>query len=201
MNCNNDRYIQCVLGSRAYLLERIRNFMDTSTKALGAYNYLRTNQLLTHGKKTLSEAILKTLLSAKFTHQWDQKRVVFDNEETRYLHRFKPFVPLVSPAHPPYDMYVKSLEIDDFNLDFIKKDLESHSAGAKGSLPDRITQRSHENLQRMKEVIKSDLSEAKRMFEDVLVMSSEETNTEMCHAKFTEVRLRILGFVSSKLIE
>lgn len=193
-------YIQCVLGSRAYLLERIRNFMDTSSKAERAFNYLRTHQLLTHGKKTLSEGILKTLLSAKFTHQWDQKRLVFDNEETRYLHRFKPFIPLVSPAHPPYEMYIESLEIDDFNEDLIKAELERYSRGAKKSLEERVAERSHENLKRMKEVIKADLSEAKRMFEDVLTMSAEETNTEMCHTKFTEVRVGYMNHNSDVVL-
>jgi hypothetical protein len=82
---------------------------------------------------------------------------VFDNEETRYLHRFKPFVSLISPPHPSFELFKKTVEIEDFDLD------------------------------RMIEIIKNDFSEAKKMLESVLLLSPEETNTDMCRKKFTEV--------------
>jgi hypothetical protein len=151
------RYIQCVLGSRAYLLDRISNYIDPSIQSPGAYSYLRTNQLLNLAKKTLSEAMLKILLTAKYTNQLESRSLVFDNEETRYSHRFKSFASLISPPHPTYDMYLEIIDIEDFDVT------------------------------RMVGIIKNDLVESKKTLENVLSMSAVETNTEMCHEHFVEV--------------
>lgn len=123
------------------------------------YSYVRTNQLLNHAKKSLSEAILKILLCADNTKQWNQRELVFDNEEIRYLHRFKPFVSLISPPHPSYELFLETIHIDEFDVD------------------------------RMKEIIIKDLEEAKKVLDVLLTMSEEDTNTEMCHDRFTEVQL------------
>lgn len=139
------------------MLERISTYIEQSSKSADLYNYVRTNQLLNHGKKSLSEAVLKILLCAKNTGQWGQRKLVFDNEETRYLHRFKSFIPLISPPHPSYELFLETVEIDDFDVD------------------------------RMKEIITKDLEQTKKVLEHVLSMSAEETNTEMCHDRFTEV--------------
>lgn len=151
-----------MLGSRAYLLERISNFSDQSSQPPNLYDYIRAQQLLNHAKKSLSEAVLKILLSAKYSKQWDQRELVFDNEETRYLHRFKPFVGLISPPHPTYDIFVETIDIEEFDVD------------------------------RMKLIIKKDLGEAKKVLENVLAMTPEETNTEMCSNQFKEVRKCII---------
>lgn len=153
------RYVQCVLGSRAYLLDRISNFIDQTIEIPDVYNYLRTNQLLNYSKKCLSEAMLKILLSAKHTKQFDQRTLVFDDEETRYLQRFKPFVALISPPHPTYQQFSEIVSIENFDLS------------------------------RMKEIIKNDLTESKKVLEGLLGMSPEETNTEMCNDDFKEVSL------------
>lgn len=121
------------------------------------YSYIRANQLLNHGKKSLSEAVLKILLCAENTEQWGQRKLVFDNEETRYSHRFKSFIPLISPPHPSYELFLETVEIDEFDVG------------------------------RMKEIITKDLEETKKVLDLVLNMSAEETNTEMCHDRFTEV--------------
>jgi hypothetical protein len=139
------------------LLERISNYIDQSTQSSGIYHYLRTNQLLNLAKKTLSEAILKIFLTAKHTNQLQLRPLVFDNEETRYLHRFKSFASLISPPHPSYDMYLETINIEDFDVP------------------------------RMVGIIKSDLAESKKMLENVLSMSAVETNTEMCREHFVEV--------------
>jgi hypothetical protein len=131
--------------------------MDVPNQTHEDFSYVRTNQLLTHAKKTLCEAILKMLISGSHTKQWDQRKLVFDNEKTRYLHRFKSFVSLISPPHPPFELFKKTIDIQDFDLD------------------------------RMKEVIKNDLSEAKKMLENLLTLSAAETYTDMCREKFTEV--------------
>ncbi|KAL7317714.1 N-alpha-acetyltransferase, non-catalitic subunit, variant 2 [Mucor circinelloides] len=149
-------YTQCVLGSRAYLLDRISNFMDQTIQIPDVYNYLRTKQLMNHSKKCLSEAMLKLLLTAKHTNQFDQRTLVFDDEETRYLHRFKPFIPLISPPHPTYQQFSEIVNIEDFDVS------------------------------RMKEIIKNDFAEAKKVLEGLLAMSPEETNTDMCHDHFKE---------------
>jgi hypothetical protein len=132
--------------------------MDQSSKLPDVYNYISTQQLLNHAKKSLSEAILKILLSAKHTKQWNQRELVFDNEETRYVHRFKPFVSLMSPPHPTYEMFLETIQIEDFDIE------------------------------RMKVVIKKDLYEIKKVLENLLAMSPEETNTEMCAEQFKEVK-------------
>lgn len=145
------------MGSRAYLLERISTYIDQALKSPTLFSYIRTNQLLNHAKKSLSEAVLKTLLCAENTAQWDQRKLVFDNEETRYLHRFKSFVSLISPPHPSYELFLETVKIDEFDVD------------------------------RMKEIIKKDLDEAKKVLDVLLTMPEEDTNTEMCHDQFTEV--------------
>ncbi|CEP10292.1 hypothetical protein [Parasitella parasitica] len=150
-------YIQCVLGSRAYLLDRISNFVDQTIKKPGVYNYLRTNQMMNHSKKCLSEAVLKLLLTVKHTNQFDQRGLVFDDEETRYAHRFKPFVSLISPPHPTYQQYLEIVNIENFDVS------------------------------RMKEIIRNDFAESKKVLEGLLIMSPEETNTEMCHDDFKDV--------------
>lgn len=145
------------------MLDRISNFMDQTIQIPDVYNYLRTKQLMNHSKKCLSEALLKLLLTAKHTHQFDQRTLVFDDEETRYLHRFKPFIPLISPPHPTYQQFSEIVNIEDFDVS------------------------------RMKEIIKNDFAEAKKVLEGLLAMSPEETNTDMCHDHFKEVSI-ILSF-------
>lgn len=152
------------MGSRAYLLDRISNFVDQTIEIPDVYNYLRTNQLVNHSKKCLSEAMLKILLSAKHTKQFDQRTLVFDDEETRYLHRFKPFVTLISPPHPTYQQFSEIVNIENFDVS------------------------------RMKEIIKNDLAESKKVLEGLLAMSPEETNTEMCHDDFKEVSFFLFSF-------
>ncbi|KAI8072180.1 Mak10 subunit, NatC N-terminal acetyltransferase-domain-containing protein [Gilbertella persicaria] len=137
-------YTQCVLSSRAFLLDRISTFVDQPSY------YIHTQQLLNHVKKTLSEAILKLLLTAKHTHQFDQRPLIFDDEETRYHQRFKSFMPLISPPHPSYAVYRENIEIQGFDV------------------------------ARMTEIIKSDLLEAKKALEHLLSLSPEETSTDMC---------------------
>ena len=134
------------------MLERIANFLYPNARK----DHLFTDQYLTHAKKSLSEAMLKILLSAKHTCQWNQRKLVFDDEHTRYLHRFKSFIPLISPPHPPYDLYLGNIQIEDFDVD------------------------------KMKQVIKQDLYEAKRALDGVLHMSPEATHFEMCHSQFVE---------------
>lgn len=139
------------------MLDRISNYIDTSIQSPGVYNYLRTNQLLNLAKKTLSEAMLKILLTAKHTKQLEFTPLVFDNEATRYAHRFKPFASLISPPHPSYDMYLETIAVEDFDVP------------------------------RMISIIKNDLVETKKILEQVLSMSEVQTNTEMCHEHFVEV--------------
>lgn len=45
----------------------------------------------------------------------------------------------------------------------------------------------------MKEIIKNDFAEAKKVLEGLLAMSPEETNTDMCYDHFKEVSI-ILSF-------
>ncbi|KAI7907062.1 uncharacterized protein BX663DRAFT_126645 [Cokeromyces recurvatus] len=154
-------YIQCVLGSRAYLLDRIYNYLDQrtatdTTESHHVYHGLRKDQLLNHSRKKLSEAMLKIFLAAKYTHQFDQRKLVFDDEKTRYLQRFKPFAKLMSPPHPTYDMFLETIQVD--NLD----------------IPSLLN------------VIKDDLTETKKTLEALLSMKQEETNTEMCYDYFKE---------------
>lgn len=146
-----------MLGSRDYLLERISNYIDTTSTDKNIYGYLMTNQRLNQAKKSLSEAILKILLCAENAGQWNQHLVIFDNEETRYLQRFKPFRNLISPPHPSYETFLSTIEIDDFDINM------------------------------MKTIITNDLDEAKKILDSLLTMSVEETNTEMCHERFVEV--------------
>ncbi|KAI9471887.1 MAG: Mak10 subunit, NatC N-terminal acetyltransferase-domain-containing protein [Benjaminiella poitrasii] len=148
-------YVQCVLGSRAYLLERIYNYADQSTTN-DVYNYLSANQSLTHARKKLSEAMLKIFLVVKYSGQFDQRERVFDDEKTRYVHRFKPFAKLMSPPHPSYGMFLETVRVSDLDIPALL------------------------------DIIKSDLTEAKKTLETVLTMSAEETNTEMCHDDFKE---------------
>lgn len=101
--------------------------------------------------------MLKLLLTAKHTNQFDQRTLVFDDEETRYLHRFKPFISLISPPHPTYQQFSDVVNIEDFDVS------------------------------RMIEIIKNDFAEAKKVLEGLLAMSPEETNTEMYHDHFKEV--------------
>ncbi|KAI9257790.1 Mak10 subunit, NatC N-terminal acetyltransferase-domain-containing protein [Helicostylum pulchrum] len=163
-------YIQCVLGSRDYLLERISNYIDTTSTGKNIYGYLMTNQRLNQAKKSLSEAILKILLCAENSGQWNQRQVIFDNEETRYLQRFKPFKNLISPPHPSYETFLSTIEIDDFDIDM------------------------------MKTIITNDLDEAKKMLDSLLTMSAEETNTEMCRERFVEdVKNCIRTVVANKI--
>lgn len=147
-------YVQCVLGSRAYLLDRISNYVDSDN----SNDYLRTNQLLNQAKKSLSEAMLKILATAKHAGQFDQQRHDFDHEETRYEQRFKPFVQLLSPPHPSYDMFLETLDIDDLDVS------------------------------QMKQIIKHDLMETKKIYEKVIAMTAKETNSEMYHDAFIEVK-------------
>ncbi|KAI8643537.1 Mak10 subunit, NatC N-terminal acetyltransferase-domain-containing protein [Parasitella parasitica] len=149
-------YIQCVLGSRAYLLDRISNFMDQTIKKPDVYNYLGTSQMTNHSKKCLSEAMLKLLLTIKHTNQFDQRALVFDDEETRYAHRFKSFVSLISPPHLTYQQYSEIVNIENFDAP------------------------------RMREIIKNDFAESKKTLEGLLTMTPTETNTEMCHDDFKD---------------
>lgn len=146
------------------MLKRIGTHIDMTSHSSKdkQFSYAITNEYITRAKKNLSEAVLKILLCAKHTGQWNQRKLIFDNEETRYLQRFKPFQNLNSPPHPSYEVYSETMEIDDFDL------------------------------KTMKSIISNNLDDAKKILEYVLTLSKEETNTEMCHDRFIEVKKKHL---------
>lgn len=139
-------------------MERIAGYVDPSLSSTEVDNYLHTSQFLNHAKKCLSEAMLKILVTAKHLGQFDLQIHDFDDEETRYGHRFKPFVNLLSPPHPPYSTFLEMLDVAELD----------------------VTQ--------MKQVIKRDLTGAKKTLEEVVASGAKETNSEMFHDGFIEVR-------------
>ncbi|KAI8885702.1 Mak10-domain-containing protein [Backusella circina FSU 941] len=153
-------YIQCVLGSHAFLLDRIAGFIDHTTypkeKVESSFRFIQSNQYLNYAKKYLTAAILKILLTAQHTHQWVLRPPVYDDENTRYTHRFKSFMNLASPPHPTFEVYMETVHVVDL---------------------DPVV---------MVDIIKKDLLEAKKMTEVVLKMKPEDTKQEMCFTRFTE---------------
>lgn len=146
-----------MFGARAFLLQRIVRFVDRTIDAITVLEFLHSNQLLNQAKKCLSEAILKILMVAKYTKQFDQQATVFDDERTRYIHRFGKFINLQSPAHPTYETYVAKMHTDQFNVDY------------------------------MMEMIKQDLAKSKQILESLVIMTAKETSTQMCHGDFVKV--------------
>ncbi|KAI8989386.1 Mak10 subunit, NatC N-terminal acetyltransferase-domain-containing protein [Pilobolus umbonatus] len=151
-------YTQTVLSSHAYLLERILNFIDSPEEGAGAnaYSYICSQQLIVHAQQNLCAAVLKILIAAKFTNQWKCTLPVFDNEETRFLHRFKSFLPLTSPPQPTYEMFSESIKVVDIDIDALIK------------------------------MVKHDLGEAKKVLESLMVMEPSGNHTEMIHDAYKE---------------
>lgn len=156
-------YIQCVLSSHAYLLDRIAGFIDHATypkdKVESTARLIQSYQYLNYSKQYLTGAVLKILLTAQHTKQWVVRPPVYDNENTRYLHRFKSFMNLASPPHPTYEIYLETVHVAELDPAM------------------------------MVDLIQKELTEAKKMTEIVLKMKPQDTKQEMCSARFTEVNI------------
>ncbi|KAI8979808.1 hypothetical protein BDF20DRAFT_532982 [Mycotypha africana] len=169
-------YLQCVLGSRTFLLERMTSFTVEQTSSSPAVlanskqttsttevvDYVQVSQLLTQTKKILCEAILKLLLTAQYTGQLRQFKPIFDDEETRYTQRFKPFAALSSPPHPTYPMFLENITVEEMDVP------------------------------QMLMIIKTDLERVRRYLEHILVLMPEEVNMDKCFDYFKSVRMAMV---------
>lgn len=63
-------------------------------------------------KKDISIGTFKLLLAAKKTGQWTLQKLRFDDPETRFNHRLKPFVTLTSPPFQGYDRFLQDSATD-----------------------------------------------------------------------------------------
>jgi hypothetical protein len=63
-------------------------------------------------KKDISIGTFKLLLAAKKTGQWKLQQLRFDDPETRFNHRLKPFITLTSPPFQGYDRFLQDSATD-----------------------------------------------------------------------------------------
>ncbi|KAG1468031.1 hypothetical protein G6F56_004071 [Rhizopus delemar] len=141
-------YTRILLDSRNFLLSRIDQFAERES------SYVRMQLYINHGTSALTEGLLRIAVTVKHTHQWNQRKPVFDDGMTRYLQRFKPFLSLASPPLPQYESYIATMDTGALDLDT------------------------------MKMAIKDNFSKAKKLFNETLKMSDEEKSTEMCSEYF-----------------
>jgi hypothetical protein len=143
--------MQNVFGSRSFLLDRIASFADQPSE------YVNTLQQLTEAKKCLTGAMWRLFIVAKHTRQFGQQPMVYEDEETRYTHRFRRFAMLQSPPHTTYASYIQRIHVNNLDVEYTKQ------------------------------VIWDDLARAKHVLENTVILTAKETNTEMCHGEFVKV--------------
>ncbi|KAL4214340.1 Mak10 subunit, NatC N-terminal acetyltransferase-domain-containing protein [Rhizopus microsporus] len=113
-------------------------------------NFIRVQLYMNHATSLMTEALLRIAASIECTGQWNQRKPVFDDGFTRYLQRFKPFLNLASPPVPQYESYLATVELNDFDLGI------------------------------MKAAVKDNLTQARKLLDEVLKTPDNELHIEMC---------------------
>ncbi|KAI8334017.1 Mak10 subunit, NatC N-terminal acetyltransferase-domain-containing protein [Chlamydoabsidia padenii] len=120
------------------------------------------SQQLNSIKKDLSIGTFKLLLAAKKAGQWKLQQLRFDDPETRFNHRLKPFTTLTSPPFQGYDRFLQ-----DSATDHLQSSTLLNAAA-------------------------EDFSTAKKSLEGLLRVPKEVSRTELCHDSSQKVLLSMV---------
>ncbi|KAF7723308.1 hypothetical protein EC973_002105 [Apophysomyces ossiformis] len=121
-------YLQYVLDNHRYLLDRIAShaFISQSEQKMKTragrdpVADIRTLLWINEAKQSLSAGIYKLLIVLQSLKRLTIRPVLFDDEATRFRHRFKPFAALASPPFPSYELFVKTTTTDAAAFDLHK---------------------------------------------------------------------------------
>lgn len=121
------------------------------------FETLHARQQLLVFRKALTSGLYKllVLLQSK-THQLAVPKLRFDDEETRFRHRFKSFLVLNSPPPPSFAAFKDTLEAQNVSVLELMQGAEA------------------------------DLKAAKEALKVTRDMSPQVTSTEMCHKEFEQ---------------
>ncbi|KAI8379557.1 Mak10 subunit, NatC N-terminal acetyltransferase-domain-containing protein [Radiomyces spectabilis] len=91
-------------------------------------------QYMTQAKRELSAGVMKICLVLEKKNRLLSRPLRFDDERTRYDHRFKMFAPLCMPPHPSYDSYRHSINIKNLTVENLLNAARLHFDAAKRTL-------------------------------------------------------------------
>ncbi|KAI9025354.1 Mak10 subunit, NatC N-terminal acetyltransferase-domain-containing protein [Phycomyces nitens] len=107
-------YMQYILDSRMFLADRIQSFVSSESSqannsqhgtGVQKSNWLYCLSMLFKAKKNLVIGVYRLLRCVVKTGQLELRPLGYDDEATRYQHRFKSFAGLASPPAPSYETY------------------------------------------------------------------------------------------------
>ncbi|KAI8084806.1 Mak10 subunit, NatC N-terminal acetyltransferase-domain-containing protein [Halteromyces radiatus] len=107
----------------------IHDYYDQERTAYSQYI-----QQLNVVKKQMSLGVLKLLLAMKKTGQWKQQPLHFDDPETRFKHRLKPFAVLSFPVAQDYTQFLQHTSIDHLTARALLDEASSYFVTAKKTL-------------------------------------------------------------------
>ncbi|KAI8065688.1 Mak10 subunit, NatC N-terminal acetyltransferase-domain-containing protein [Gongronella butleri] len=125
-------YVQSVLAN--YHQHTAHDALDDDHPDTPIDSYAQFARILNGAKKEMSLGVFKLLLAMEKTRQLTYQPLRFDHNETRFMHRLKPFVALASPPFLPYERFVQDADTEHLSIDVLLDSAAADFTHAKDTL-------------------------------------------------------------------